>query len=85
MQFGAVIRSVDGIDAMMLTFDTLSVYARSINCDRRTFICTVEGSPMIEVSNPGGIQQKRATRMEIDMRKREIFLYSEEAAEDISF
>jgi hypothetical protein len=84
MRFGAVVRSVDG-GTKMLTFDNLSVYAGSIDCDRRTFVCAVEGSPFIEISSPTGIQLKRAARMELDLRKREIFLYSEDMTEDLSF
>jgi hypothetical protein len=91
MQYGAVLRSLDvravpdGKQSMMLTYDKLAVYARLITCDRRTFICTAEGSPAVELGSPSGVRVARPARVEIDMAKRMVFLYTEDAVEDVEF
>jgi len=85
MQYGAVLRSVEGQDTQMLTYDSMAVYARIINCDRRSFMCIAEGSPSVEFGTTSGVRQERAARIEIDMAKRKVLLYSEDAVDQIEF
>jgi hypothetical protein len=78
---GAVLRRVDqirpqrsefGQDYMMLSYDTLAIYAPSIECDRRNFKCITEGPVVLEISNDDGITILRASKVEPDLMNRRL-------------
>jgi hypothetical protein len=72
LQLGAVMRRVDRVrptglnhfdqDYAMLSYDTLSVYARTLDCDRRTLRCQADGDVWIEMNTDTGVRTERAPR-----------------------
>jgi hypothetical protein len=94
-EMGAVLRRVDllrpgardsfGPDYMMLTYDTLSVYARSIACDRRFLRCTAEGNALIEIGGEDGVSAEHAERAEIALVGRRVALTRGENSAELPF
>ncbi len=86
IELGAVLRRVErGPNDMMLSFDTLSVYARTIECDRRTLHCTAAGDARIEIGQDDGVHRDRAPKIEIDLLKRAASLYGDESPRELKF
>jgi hypothetical protein len=86
IELGAVLRRVDhGPDEMMLSFDSLSVYARTIECFPRTLHCTAAGGARIEIGQEDGVHRDRAPRVEIDLPKRTASLYGDEGVRELLF
>lgn len=86
IELGAVLRRVDrGPNDMMLSFDTLSVYARTIECDRRTLHCTAAGGARIEIGLDDSVHRDRAQKIEIDLPKRAASLYGDESPRELKF
>jgi len=91
----AVIRRVDrirenpgedfGQDYVMLSDDTLSVYAHKLDCDRRTLKCLAEGDARVEIGTEDGIRTERAPRIEIGLTDRTLTLTRGESVEEITF
>lgn len=95
IELGAVLRRVDrirpdpretfGQDYMMLSFDSLSLYARNIDCDRRTLHCTAMGDAWMEIGHEDGVRREHAPKIEIDLAKRLVLIYGEEGARELPF
>jgi hypothetical protein len=86
IELGAVLRHVDhGPYDMMLSFDSLSVYARNIECFPRTLHCTATGDARIEIGQEDGVHRDRAARIEIDLPKRAASLYGDESSRELKF
>jgi hypothetical protein len=86
IELGAVLRRVDhGPDDMMLSFDSLSVYARNIECFPRTLHCTATGDARIEIGQDDGVHRDRAPRIEIDLPQRAAALYGDESPRELKF
>jgi hypothetical protein len=95
IELGAVLRRVDrkrpaplnsfGQDYYMLSFDSLSAYAQKLACDRRTLSCQAEGDVWIEIGDDRGIREEHASKMEVDLVKRLLFLYRHDTEETIPF
>ncbi len=86
IELGAVLRRVDrGPYDMMLSFDSLSVYASHIECFPRTLHCTATGNARIEIGKEDGVQRDRAPRIEIDLPQRAASLYGDESPRELKF
>jgi hypothetical protein len=95
IQLGAVMRRVDlirpkpresfGQDYPMLSYDSLSVYAQSLECDRRSLRCEAEGNVLIEMGTEDGVRTERASKVEILLTQRTLILTREESVEAIGF
>jgi hypothetical protein len=95
IELGAVMRHVDltrpdpgktfGQDYPMLSYDSLSVYAQKLDCDRRSLSCRAEGDVLIEIGTEEGVRTERASRADIGLTQRTITLTREESTEDIRF
>ncbi len=85
LQWGAVLRSVDGLDQKMLSYDSLSVYGKSITCDRRSLRCAVEGEAIAEIGTSTGVRVEKAPSLDVDLINRKIFVTQGEAIEEIPF
>ena len=86
IELDAVLRRVDhGPDDIMLSFDSLSVYARNIECFPRTLHCTATGDARIEIGEEDGVHRDRAPRIEIDLPKRAVSLYGDESPRELKF
>lgn len=86
IELGAVLRRVDqGPHDMMLSFDSLSVYASNIECFPRTLHCTATGGARIEIGEEDSVHRDRAPRIEIDLPNRAVSLYGDESFRELKF
>jgi len=86
IELGAVLRRVDrGPSGMMLSFDSMSVYASNIECFPRTLHCTASGGARIEIGQDDGVHRDRAPSIEIDLLKRTVSLYGAESPRELKF
>jgi hypothetical protein len=95
LQLGAVMRRVDRVrprarttfdqDYAMLSYDTLSVYAQSLDCDRRTLRCQADGDVWIEMNSDDGVRIERAPKVQIQLTERILVVTRGETAEEIAF
>ena len=94
-QLGAVLRSVERVrpgprttfaqDWVMLSYDTLVVYAKTLSCDRRNFRCLAEGGVVTEISTDEGVKMEQAARAEIRLPENLLLIYKEDTAEERKF
>lgn len=95
LQLGAVMRRVDAVradpgrsfgqDYAMFSYDSLSVYARNLECDRRYQKCEAEGDVLIEMGGEDGVRTERASKVEMLLTERTLLLTRGESVEEIGF
>jgi len=94
-QLGAVMRRVDAVradpgrrfgqDYAMFSYDSLSIYARNLECDRRYQKCEAEGDVLIEMGGEEGIRTEHVSKVEILLTERTLLHTRGESVEEIGF